>query len=188
MPQIDPPGSETLLIQEAIAGNKEAFGRLYDLYAGRIFSYLLVRTGERAAAMDMMETVFLKAWENLPDFGANGRGMNFRAWLYRMAHNAMVDYHRTRKDEPGLDVLIEQPARLPHALELVEEAETREFILGWLEKLDGAARQVLILRFYAEMSPKEIAQVLDLSEGNVRVIQYRALRRMRELIGEDDER
>lgn len=187
MPQSDQSGSETLLIQEAIAGNKEAFGRLYEKYAGQIFSYLFYRTGEHHTAMDMMETVLLKAWENLPNFGEKGRGMNFRAWLYRMAHNAMVDYHRSHKPEIGLEILAEQPDHLPHAAKLVEIAEAQEYLMGRLEKLDDVSRQVLILRFYAEMSPKEISQIMGISEGNVRVVQYRALKKMRDLMGDDDE-
>ena len=187
MPQFDQSGSETLLIQEAIAGDKEAFGRLYEKYAGQIFSYLFYRTGEHHAAMDIMETVFLSAWENLPGFGSKGRGLNFRAWLYRMAHNAMVDYHRSRKLEIDLEALAEQPDRLPHAAKLIEMAETQEYLMGRLEKLDDVSRQVLVLRFYAEMGPKEIAKIMDISEGNVRVIQYRAIKKMRDLMGDDDE-
>ena len=176
MPQSDQPGSETLLIQEAIAGNKESFGRLYELYARQIFSYL-----------DMTETVFLRAWENLSNFGEKGRGMNFRAWLYRMAHNAMVDYHRTHKQGIDLEALAEQPDRLPHAIKLIESAEAQEFLVNKLEELDEVSRQVLVLRFYAEMNPKEISRIMGLSEGNVRVIQYRALKKMRDLIGDEDE-
>jgi RNA polymerase sigma-70 factor (ECF subfamily) len=187
MPQDDQSSSETLLIQEAIAGNKEAFGRLYEKYAGQIFSYLFYRTGEHNTAMDMMEIVFLRAWEHLPHFGTKGRGLNFRAWLYRMAHNAMVDYHRTNKEEIGLDLLAEQPDHYPQAAKLVEQSETQQYLIKKLEKLDGLSRQVLVLRFYAEMSPKEVAQIMDISEGNVRVIQFRALQKMRSLIGEDDE-
>jgi RNA polymerase sigma-70 factor (ECF subfamily) len=187
MPQSDQSGSETLLIQQAIAGNKEAFGRLYEMYAGQIFNYLFYRTGEYQAAMDMMETVFLRAWENLPDFGTKGRGLNLRAWLYRMAHNAMVDYHRSNKAEVDLEAIAELPNKMPHAAKLVEMAETQEYLMNWLEELDEVSRQVLVLRFYAEMSPKEVSQIMDISEGNVRVIQYRALKKMRDLIGDEDE-
>lgn len=187
MPQDDQTGSETLLIQEAIAGNKEAFGQLYEMYAGQIFGYLCSHTGEQSAAMDMMETVFLKAWENLPGLGTGGRGLNFRAWLYRMAHNAMVDYHRTRKEETGLDMIAEQADHFPHMAKLAEISETQQFLLKNLEKLDGMSRQVLVLRFYAELNHKETAKVLGISAGNVRVIQYRALKKMRDLMGEEDE-
>ena len=187
MPQSDQSSSETLLIQEAIAGNKEAFGRLYEKYAGQILNYLFYRIGEHQTAMDMMETVFLRAWENLPAFGAKGRGLNFRAWLYRMAHNAMVDYHRSHKAEVDLDALAELPNQMPHAAKLVEIAETQEYLMKRLEELDEVSRQVLVLRFYAELSPKEVSRIMDISEGNVRVIQFRALKKMRDLIGDDDE-
>jgi len=137
--------------------------------------------------MDITETVFLRAWENMPDFGTKGRGLNLRAWLYRMAHNAMVDYHRSHKPEVDLEALAELPNQMPHAAKLVEIAETQEYLMKRLAELDEVSRQVLVLRFYAEMSPKEVSQIMDISEGNVRVIQYRALRKMRDLIGDDNE-
>jgi RNA polymerase sigma-70 factor (ECF subfamily) len=188
MPHVDQRNSEALLIQEAIAGNKEAFGRLYDLFAGQIFRYLYFRIGERSAAKDMTGDVFLKAWEKLPEFGRNGRGLNFRAWLYRIARNLVIDHYRTKKTEVSIEPFSDQLSGLPSAHRLVEQAERDQALVRALEGLDDVTKQVIILRFYTGLSSNEVAHVMDLSEGNIRIIQYRGLKKMRALLGADDER
>jgi RNA polymerase sigma-70 factor (ECF subfamily) len=135
----------------------------------------------------MTEIVFLKAWENLPGFGSRNRGFNFRAWLYRIAHNTLVDHHRTAKDEVALDAVPEQASRAPHMQQLIEESQQLETIMRSLDQLDATSRQVIVLRFFSGLDSKETAQVLGISAGNVRVIQYRALKKIRDLMGEEDE-
>ena len=187
MPRENQTDSEKLWIEAAIAGDKQAFGRLYELYANRIFSYLYYRIGGRAEAADMTETVFLKAWEKLPQFGRPEKGLNFRAWLYRIAHNAVIDHRRTKKEEIGLDVLGEQPSPQPQAAQLVEESERLQDLLAALERLDPAARQVIVLRFFSGLDHKETAAVMGISKGNVRVIQFRALKKLKDYLGSEDE-
>jgi len=180
-------GSELLLIQKAIAGDKHAFGRLYEIYADQIFNYLFYRTEGYTGTADMTETVFLNAWENLPQFGRNGQGMNFRAWLYRIAHNIMVDHHRTKKMEISLDAIADQSAAIPDLLERSVNNEKSNQIKDALNHLDDISRQVVMLRFFAEMDHKETAKVLEMSESNVRVIQFRALKKMKGFLGTENE-
>ncbi len=187
MPREDQTDNEKLWIETAIAGDKHAFGRLYELYANRIFSYLYYRMDGRAEAADMTETVFLKAWENLPQFGRTERGLNFRAWLYRIAHNAVIDRHRTKKEEISLDTLDEQSAGLPHVGQLLEESEQLEVLLAALDQLDPLSRQVITLRFFSGLDHRETASITGLTNSNVRVIQYRALKKLKELMGHEDE-
>ena len=187
MPQELHNGSEELLIKEAIAGDKQAFGRLYELYADPIFSYLYYRIGERSEAADMTGIVFLKAWENLPGFGTKGRSLNFRAWLYRIAHNTMIDHHRTAKNEVALDDIPEQVDKLPHASRLVEESEQLDEVRRALEELDDLSKQVVILRYISGLGSKETASILGIKNGNVRVIQYRAMKKLRMVMGVEDE-
>jgi RNA polymerase sigma-70 factor (ECF subfamily) len=132
MPGVDQPDSELQLIQEAIAGDKQAFGRLYDCYADQIFRYLYFRVEERSLAVDMTEDVFLKAWEKIPQFGKDKRGLNFRAWLYRIAHNTVIDYYRTNKAEVSLDEVSEYHDKMPAAIQLIEESEEiQELMVPW---------------------------------------------------------
>lgn len=187
MPHGEHNSSEELLIQDAIAGDKQAFGRLYEIYADQIVRYLYFRVGEHSEAVDMTEVVFLKAWEKLPGFGSKGKSRNFRAWLYRIAHNAMVDYHRTKKNETALDEIPEQPDHIPSPGQLVEKYEQSKALMQALESLDELSRQVVTLRFLSGVKSKDIAEIVGISTGNVRVIQFRAVRKLRELMGDDDE-
>ena len=187
MPHENQNSSEELLIRKAIAGDKEAFGRLYEMYADPIFSYLVFRVGVRSEAADMTETVFLKAWEHLPAFGKPGHKLNFRAWLYRIAHNIMVDYHRSAKDEVALEAVAEQADKQPRVHRLIEDAEQYHAIRQALQELDDLSRQVIILRFLSGLGSKETARILGISNANVRVIQYRALKKMRTVMGVEDE-
>ena len=187
MPQEDRNDHEERIVLAAIAGDKEAFGRLYELYANQIFKYLYYRTSERSKAVDMTEIVFLKAWENLPGFGQRERGLNFRAWLFRMAHNLLVDYHRTKKEIVALDEISEQSDNSPLVHSRLEASEASKDLMDALGKLDENYRQVICLRFFSELSQNEIARAMGLSPGNVRVIQYRALRKLKEVLGKDDE-
>lgn len=187
MPHANHDSSEELLIREAIAGDKHAFGRLYEMYADKIYKYLFYRIGGNAEAADMTELVFLKAWENLPDFGSRSRGFNFRAWLYRIAHNTLVDHHRTTREEVALDAVPELASRAPHVQQLIEDAQEIETVMRMLDQLDAVSRQVIVLRFFSGLDSKETAEVLGMSAGNVRVIQYRALKKIRDLLGDEDE-
>ncbi len=187
MPQGLHDSSEELLIREAIAGDKQAFGRLYELYADQIVRYLFFRIGDQSKAEDMMEVVFLNAWENLPGFGKKGRKMNFRAWLYRIAHNAMVDHHRTKRTESSLDIISEIMSEDYSPGQLLEKAEQSAMLLDALEKLDLISKQVITLRILSGLSSRETAAVIGISPANVRVIQFRALKKLRELIGDEDE-
>ncbi len=188
MPHIEPYDSQMLLIQTAIAGDKQAFGQLYDIFAGQIFRYLFFHVGEHSAAKDMTEDVFLKAWEHLPGFGKSGRGLNFRAWLYRIAHNAVIDHYRGNKNEIPIDAIPGQSDGSPPVVQLIEQAEKAQALMKALDGLEKITRQVVVLRFYSGLNPAEIADVMGLSEGNVRIIQYRGLKKLREIMGADDER
>jgi RNA polymerase sigma-70 factor (ECF subfamily) len=187
MPQDDQKNDEERIIQVAISGDKQAFGRLYELYADQIYKYLFYRIGEHAKAVDMTEVVFLKAWENLPQFGSSGKGLNFRAWLYRIAHNAMVDHHRTKKERIALDDVPDLHDQTPFANDLIEYSEQLQELMTALDELDNHSRQVIVLRFFSGLDHKETARVMGISPGNVRIIQYRALKRLREYMGSYDE-
>ncbi|NPV42207.1 MAG: sigma-70 family RNA polymerase sigma factor [Anaerolineae bacterium] len=187
MPHVDQPGSELQWIHEAIAGDKQAFGRLYDHFAGQIFRYLIFRVEERAVAADMTEEVFLRAWEKLPHFGREGRGLNFRAWLYRIAHNLVVDHYRTARPEVSFQNIPEPHSGSTSLPGIVERSDQTEQVRSALRELDEVARQVIALRFFSGLNPGEIASLLGLSEGNVRIIQFRGLKKMRGLLGAEDE-
>jgi RNA polymerase sigma-70 factor (ECF subfamily) len=156
---------------------------LYERYLDGIYRYVYYRVSDHNEAEDLTETVFLKAWEALPRFRSNGS--SFRAWLYRIAHNAVVDRHRTRKTvlplEKALDVTTGEET-LPEAAVESEQESARLGVA--LAQLSPRLQEVILHRFVNELSHAETAQVMGLREGHVRVLQHRALKAMRDLLKE----
>jgi len=178
---------EKALILKAVDGDKHAFGKLYDLYSGKIYQYCLYRLGSQMDAGDMTGTVFLKAWESLPSFGKRNGDMHFRAWLYRIAHNLIVDSYRQRDQEPEKESFFQELDNPLPVETVLEKNEMRDRLLHAVQKLDGPYQQVIYFRFIEEMSHRDTAQITGLTEANVRVIQYRALKKMREIFGDTHE-
>ena len=178
---------EELLIKKAISGDREAFGYLYDHYFNQIFKYLLIRTNTQEDAEDMTENVFMKAWEHLPHFGGKKKDRNFRPWLYKIAHNTVVDHYRTRKHFLPLETALQtsfgdgEPDRI--ALKNEESRRIKKAI----KRLDETSQKVIVSRFISGLSHRETALSIGISENNVRVIQYRALRKIGDMLREDDE-
>ena len=168
------------LIAFAGQGDADAFGDLYERYRARIYRYVFYRVDDAAEAEDLTELVFLKAWEALEHYRA--RDVPFGAWLYRIAHNVVIDRHRTHKATLPLesDLVLHDAAGNPE--DRLDWLETIESLAEALSQLSPAQRQVLALRFVGGLSHAETALVLDKSEEAVRVLQHRALYALRELL------
>ncbi|PKN82339.1 MAG: RNA polymerase subunit sigma-24 [Chloroflexi bacterium HGW-Chloroflexi-9] len=163
------------LVDRAKGGDAEAFGGLYDRFQPEIVRYLTHRTRDADAAEDLAQQVFLKAWQAIPRY--EDRGVPFKAWLYRMAHNQMVDHFRSRRptsDLEGLDLPVDSEAET-----LLLEGEMQEALKGALERLTEDHRQVLVLRFLMEKSAREIGEVMGRKEVTIRGLQMRALQALR---------
>lgn len=167
------------LLERAVEGDKQAFGALYEIYMDEIYRYFFYRLGHVQDAEDMTERTFLKVWESLDRF-ETGRA-SFRTWLYRVAHNLLVDHYRT--DKPT-DPLPDEPVKAPEAGPegQVESTQFGAELHAALGQLKPDYQQILTLRFVSDLSHSEAAQVLDRSEGAVRVLQHRALKALREVL------
>ncbi len=163
------------LVDRAKEGDADAFGQLYDRFQPEIVRYLVIRTRNPDVAEDLAQQVFLKAWRAVPRY--QHRGAPFRAWLYRMAHNQMVDYFRTNRattDLEGVDLPEDSEAE-----ERVLTAETNEVLRAALERLSEDHREVLVQRFLMEKSAREIGEAMGRKEVTVRGLQMRALQALR---------
>ncbi len=169
------PVEVTHLVDRAKADDPQSFGLLYDRFQPEILRYLTHRTRDPEAAEDLTQQVFLKAWQAIPRF--EQRGVPFKAWLYRMAHNQMVDHFRTRKATSELgDFDLPDDADQESAL---LTGEMNEALQRALERLSEDHRQVLTLRFLMEKSAREIGEVMGRKEVTVRGLQMRALQALR---------
>ncbi len=170
-------------VKLAILGNRNAFANLYDQYYTALYRYFYFHLGNQQDAEDLAGVVFLKAWRSLnkfnPDIGT------FKAWIYRVAHNVLIDsYRKQRNDEVPLDEFT-NPGNTDKRLEdtLISKQQT-ERLYKILQSLDERSRAVIVYRFISGFNHHETAQLVGISEGNVRVIQLRALIKIRRFFAE----
>lgn len=176
------------LINRAIDGDAAAYGALYDQYLTPIYTFIYFQVSDVIEAEDLTEVVFLKAYEKLPEFRRAKKMVNFRAWLYRIARNLVIDHYRTRKPTAPLepDMPLQDNKPLPERLVLTGE-DVQE-LKSALTQLDELYRQVILLRFISGYSYPEVADMLDITENYVRVIQFRALRKLRTILDPESDK
>lgn len=180
------PEGEDALVAKAIGGDAGAFTQLYDRYYDRIYRHLIYRVGRSEDAEDLTQQVFLQAWRALARYRQTGSP--FVAWLVTIAHNLVVSFYRRSRAEQPLDAdTRDWPAeeRLEAVAEQhIEHERARRLML----QLKAEYQQVLMMRFLENLEYREIAAALGKSEGNVRVIQHRALHELRRLVDADEKR
>ena len=169
------------LVADAKA-NPEAFGALYERYVKKIYSYVYYRTGNPHDAEDLTERVFQRAMLNLDRY--TSRGLPFSAWLYRIAHNLVANWHRDQGrrrmvplNELGPRDLAAIQAEAPEAV--AESREQQERLLKVIRRLPGERQQLLILKFVDHLSNTEIGAVMHRSEGAVKSLYHRTLLELR---------
>ncbi|MDP2948789.1 MAG: sigma-70 family RNA polymerase sigma factor [Chloroflexota bacterium] len=169
------------LVDAARVGDEEAIAELYNSYFPRVYRYMLARTSNVADAEDLTEDVFIRVLDALERF--EWRQAPFSAWLFRIAHNAIVSHQRRDgargKVGPLLPTL---PVRTPGPEEVVEARLALEEVMRATRNLPEAQRRVIALRFGAGLSVAETARALGKGEGNVKVIQHKAIAKLKELL------
>jgi RNA polymerase sigma-70 factor (ECF subfamily) len=174
--------AEEQLVARAQRGDADAFGDLYERHLNAIYRYVFYRVGDVAEAEDLTEVVFLKAWEALDSYEV--REVPFAAWLYRIAHNAIVDRHRKHRETLSLDAYWPLHDETAGPEDRLDARERLEALTDALSKLAPDHQQVLALRFISGLSHAEASRVLNRTEEAVRVLQHRALNALRKLLDE----
>lgn len=174
---------ERLVVDAARAGDEKALSELYLTYFPRVYRYILARTGNSHDAEDLAEEVFMRVLEAIERF--QWREAPFSAWLFRIAHNAVISQRRKEtargKSGPLSDSL---PVDSAGPDELVENRLALNEVMAAAQKLPEAQRQVIAYRFGAGLSVAETAQAMGKGEGNVKVIQHKAIAKLREMMGQ----
>jgi len=169
-----PLENERQLVLQAQDGNSEAFGQLYDAYMERIYRFVYFRVEDQQTAEDITSQVFLKAWSNLERFQFSGTP--YLAWLYTIAHNAVIDHYRTRKVTTALDdVQLSQPDHSEVVENDIDLTAEMQSVKTALRALTDEQQKVLTLKFIEGMSNNEIARHLGKREGAIRALQMRGL-------------
>lgn len=177
---------EENLVQRAKQKDKKAFTELYEAYFDKIYRYVALKIGDKTEAEDMTQQVFLKALESISSF--KWKGVPFSAWLYRIAHNQMVDYFRKQQKRPDTlrdDALVVSNSNPQQTAERNLDIEQ---VMSATQRLTEAQREVISLRFSGELSTAEVANIMGKSRGAVKALQHSAIVALRKaLLVETDE-
>ena len=173
------------LIRDAQNGDSEAFAMLYEEYVGKVYRYIYLRVKQVEEAEDLTQEVFLKALKGMDSYCE--QGALFVSWLFRIAHNLVIDYYRKQK--------VRQVNWLSGAVEGVSATAigddpvltTEQHMEGVelkqaVDKLSPQGREVISLRFGAELSVSETARVMGKTEGTVKKLQHEALAKLRKVM------
>jgi len=180
----DPEFKEDIVLSRASQGDKDAFGELYERYAERIFNYIYYRTGNVHDAEDLTARVFQRAMNHIQNY--IDRGVPFSAWLYRIAHNLVANWHRdrSRKQEIPIDDVPILPSRGDHPETSLVRTEEQDALLRLIRRLPPERQNLLILKFVENLSNAEIGQIMGRSEGAVKSLYHRTLLSLRDEIGD----
>jgi RNA polymerase sigma-70 factor, ECF subfamily len=175
---------EESLVARAAGGDREAFGRLYERHALRVYRHAYFLTGDQSLAEDLTAQTFLNALQAIPRY--EPRGVPFIAWLLRIAANLVINHRKALKNRHSpLPETVEARGSFYSPEQSCETTFDSERVWDEVRKLSHEQRQVMVMRFVDDLGYPEIAQILGKSVGAVRVIQFRALTNLRHLLEED---
>lgn len=170
---------EPELLEQAKSGDPEAFNQLFELCSQHIFRYILSRTGDPQVAEDLTGNVFLKVYEAIN----NNKPWNwtFTSWLYTIAHNQVVDYHRRRNKIAfyPIDQHESLPSSQPDPYYPAQDSLDAASLRAAIARLPDTQAQVVSLRFLEGYGVREVANMLDKTELSIRALQFRAMRELR---------
>ena len=164
-----------------------AFGELYRRYVRKIYNYVYYRTGNHHDAEDLTSRVFFRALAHVHNY--TDRGVPFSAWLYRIAHNLVANWHRDRgrKKIVPLDEQITSSMKSEAPEALAESHEEQERLLRSIRELPAERQQLLILKFVERLPNAEIGRIMNRTEGAIKSLYHRTLLALRESLAAQDE-
>lgn len=168
------------LVDLARTGDKDAFGELYERYVEKIYNYVYYRTGNHHDAEDLTARVFSRAMSHIETY--TDRGVPFQAWLYRIAHNLVANWHRDRGRRKiiPLDEFIASSLRSDAPDHQAEDRQERERLLDAIRRLPEERQQLLLLKFVEELSNAEIGVIMGRTEGAIKSLYHRTLLTLRD--------
>lgn len=181
-----------ILIFRVRRGDKEAFREIYQSLVDRIYRFVFYRVANEEVAQDLLQDIFLKTWNYIKN-EENKEVGNLQALVYKIARNLIIDYYRSDLNTNRQTVTIEN---LDYKIEdekgsnIKEEIDVKISIQQVREKLNQldnpVHKEIVELRYVDELSYKEIAEILDKTEKNVSVILHRSLKKIKELLAEEN--
>lgn len=176
--ELEYPNSEDYLLPLAVRRDRIAFSTLYDLHIDRVYKFVFYWLPSQADAEDITQEVFVRAWRSIDKYKVSGAP--FIAWLITIARNLVNSHYRSAKKLVPLDDM--DPAGDSNPQREAEINFTRDYVRQAIMKLKGDKQAVIQMRFISEMSYEEVAKALNKTEGSVRVLQYRALKELKDIM------
>ena len=172
--------SDTELVDLAKAGDKDAFGELYERYLDKIYSYVYYRMGNHHDAEDLTARVFFRAMAHIENY--TERGVPFQAWLYRIAHNLVANWHRDRgrRKVIPLDEFLAASLKSDAPDAQAEDKEERDALREAIRRLPEERQQLLLLKFVEHLSNAEIGEIMNRTEGAIKSLYHRTLLALRD--------
>jgi RNA polymerase sigma-70 factor (ECF subfamily) len=169
----------TMLVDKAARGDFRAFGQLYTIYLDRIYRYVLYHVKDRMTAEDITDEVFIKAWKAIRS--CKNKGHTFSAWIYRIAHNHIINTLRDLSRFSSLN--IDKVDELNNADTRYDMTPDQQELLDAIAELPPNQTQVITLKFIEGLDNREIGKIIGKSEGAIRVLQLRGLTALRQKLG-----
>jgi RNA polymerase sigma-70 factor, ECF subfamily len=164
-----------------LAGSdKDAFGELYERYLTKIYNYIYYRTGNQQDAEDLTAKVFYRAMSHIQSY--EDKGVPFQAWLYRIAHNLVANFHRDqgRRKVVPLDDYVAHTLRSEAPDRQTEANEEQEMLLAAIRRLPPERQEMLLLKFVEHKSNAEIGEMMNRTEGAIKSLYHRTLLALRD--------
>ncbi|MEQ8672841.1 MAG: sigma-70 family RNA polymerase sigma factor [Aggregatilineales bacterium] len=173
----DMPDTELV---ELAKTDQDAFGELYERYMTKIYNYIYYRTSNQHDAEDLTARVFYRAMSHIENYV--DKGVPFQAWLYRIAHNLVANWHRDRGRRKiiPLDEFVASSLRSESPDRFAEDEEEREQLLEAIRRLPSERQQLLLLKFVEHKSNAEIGEIMERTEGAIKSLYHRTLITLRD--------
>lgn len=170
-------------VRRAKEGDTEAFGKVYDMYFLQVYRYTAFRVPDEVAE-DLVADIFVKAWEKLHTYKER-KNVPFAAWLFRIARHSVIDSYRKNRGFEEVPETIEDLDVFNKADTKLGRDEMLNIVNKAMDKLPERYREVLMLSYMADLPHSEIARVLRLKEGAVRILKHRALKKLEKHLPEN---
>jgi len=185
----DKKNKEKKLLKKIKNKDKEAFIKAYDLYVDQIYRYIFFRVSSQDDASDLSSEVFLKTWNYILKNNLKNE-KTLRALIYKIAKTSIIDFYRKKSNASSITIddennKIDIPDSQQDIKKKMEIKSDFNIVENKLRELKDEYREIIILRFINELSISEIADIINKTKGNARVLIYRSLKALRELMDDD---
>ncbi len=171
---------EQSLVLQAQKCNQEAFAKLYEQNFDKIYRYISLKVGNNTEAEDMTQQVFIKALQSISSY--KWKDVPFSAWLFRIAHNQIIDYYRKQSRQSTTPLYEYMAVTNFDPEKAIEDKSDIERLLIASKKLTAAQQEVIALRFAGELPIAEVARIMGKTQGAIKALQHSAIAALRKLM------